>query len=77
MVLHSGHGDNCNIHCNHKLDPCIECQGNLSVANKAECTVAWGTCNHAFHYHCLSQYLETRSNCPLDNLKRNYKKYGH
>ena len=43
----------------------IECQANPG-ANE-ECTVAWGACNHSFHWHCISRWIKTRNTCPLDN----------
>jgi hypothetical protein len=36
-------------------------------ATSDECTIAWGYCNHAFHFHCISKWLRKRPNCPLDN----------
>ena len=36
------------------------------------CPIAFGTCKHVFHFHCISQWLQQSASnytCPLDRNK--------
>ena len=59
--------DTCAMCRNNILNLCIECQADHTSATCEECAPAWGACNHAYHMHCISRWLEKRNVCPLCN----------
>ncbi|KAJ2815156.1 RING-box protein 1, partial [Coemansia sp. 'formosensis'] len=69
--------DVCAICRNNNMELCIECQAGQDAKVNDDCSIAWGICNHAFHFHCISRWLKNRHSCPLDNREWEYQKYGH
>ncbi|OVA15251.1 Alcohol dehydrogenase superfamily [Macleaya cordata] len=71
--------DNCGICRNQIMGPCIECEAAAAAAaddddqasasamtsNNNYCIVAWGVCNHAYHFHCINRWLSEHGVCPL------------
>jgi RING-box protein 1 len=66
--------DTCAICRNLIMEPCIECQ---SAKTSEVCEPACGACNHAYHLHCITRWLQTRNVCPLDNKRWEFRKYGN
>lgn len=49
---------------------------NMAPApEEIDCSVAWGVCSHAFHFHCIARWLETHRVCPLDNKDWDFHKF--
>ncbi|OVA15250.1 Alcohol dehydrogenase superfamily [Macleaya cordata] len=53
------------------MDLCIECKAaELAISSvtttRRECQVVWGVCNHAFHLHCVSEWVRDQRICPVD-----------
>ncbi|CAA6674045.1 unnamed protein product [Spirodela intermedia] len=66
--------DNCAICRNHIMDLCIECQANQASNTSEECTVAWGVCNHAFHFTASADGSRL-AKCAHSRME--FQKYGH
>jgi len=65
--------DTCAICHNQLMVPCITCEAEPAQAE--ECSVAWGTCSHSYHFHCITRWLRTRSTCPLDDEEWEFVQY--
>jgi len=60
--------DHCSICKNPMAEMCIECQANQDTL-ETKCMKVSGRCNHAFHQHCIDNWVQRHNNCPLDNLE--------
>lgn len=61
------HDEVCPICRNEINELCIECLYHASGNVDEKCTFAEGECEHAYHFHCISKWLNTRPCCPLCN----------
>lgn len=61
------HNDICAICRNYIFEPSIN-------SNNQESNSVVGSCNHAYHYECISKWIIKNKNCPLCNRKWAYKK---
>lgn len=49
---------------------CVQCAASTVVgqSNDEQCSVSWGKCGHAYHYHCIKRWLEMKhqqhNKCP-------------
>ncbi|KAL7674619.1 hypothetical protein ACOME3_000896 [Neoechinorhynchus agilis] len=71
--------DTCAVCRSSIMELCVDCQVNTAADSRltdSDCTVAWGVCNHAFHYHCISKWLKNRLVCPLDNSEWHFQRVG-
>merc|ERR1711934_352255 len=59
-------GEFCGICKEPNCDPCIDC---LTTGREDGCDMAVGECNHAFHWHCISGWLNKKNTCPLDQIE--------
>lgn len=56
--------EQCSICRNSLMSVCMKCQA--AVMSGQSCSVVWGKCNHAFHSHCIQDWITTRPVCPID-----------
>lgn len=51
---------------------CSDCK------HPTECPPVKGQCDHAFHLHCIEQWVKGREECPMCRLRwNNVKQYSH
>ncbi len=56
--------EKCSI-CRYKLtERCVNCIAfNM---DRSKCDIGMGKCKHAFHIHCVDQWVIKKARCPLD-----------
>jgi RING-box protein 1 len=69
------HNADCPI-CRCSLnDKCLDCSNDDNISTN-DCISVIGVCDHGYHMHCISSWIKTRNNCPLDNKTWEYKKHA-
>lgn len=57
--------DVCAICRNQLTDICVNCQADGSPRDR--CLIDLGQCKHAYHKHCIDQWLMKMPKCPTDS----------
>lgn len=72
LIIYS---DTCAICTENIIDKCVDCNDSNC---KTSCYSIVGTCNHAYHYCCINNWLSNNNNsnktCPLCKQKWEFKK---
>jgi len=61
--------DTCGICENILYYKCVSCEDKKYI----DCIAIFGDCNHAFHKHCIDEWIKNNNKCPLCRSKWNYK----
>ena len=62
--------EKCAICQHHIMDQCIQCRS----ANKTgECVAKFGKCDHVFHDHCITNWVEKHEGkCPFNSCDKKF-----
>ncbi|XP_037957759.1 RING-box protein 1b-like [Teleopsis dalmanni] len=58
--------------CHEPLETkCIKCiVNNINGDEIVDCDIGWSSnCDHAYHVHCINQWIGIKNVCPLDSLE--------
>ena len=65
MWAWDSNSSHCGICKNSLSEKCLSCNASNDCDTSANCSLVWGTCNHAYHSHCMAGWLQHRSVCPM------------
>ena len=55
----------------------LQLQCNVCIDKHCKCTAVIGECNHAYHLHCISEWLNKHNTCPFDKTTWRYQIDGN
>ncbi|KAM3128398.1 RING-box protein 1 [Paramecium bursaria] len=56
--------DRCAIDKQTLFGSCLQCESEGKID---DCKIQAGSCNHAFHLHCIERWISNNNTCPLCN----------